>query len=98
MINNYLPAGIIYPFNFTGNYYILGYLLNEIGQKALVRRFKDLLKEGKSQGRGGLLKYFLTGCAARGLKPLPILRIFLPQKMTDLVLFFLQFLKIRTHF
>ena len=31
-------------------------------------------------GGGGCSNYFLTGCATRGLKPLPISKIFLPQK------------------
>ena len=31
--------------------------------------------------------YVLTVCAARGLKPDPFLRIFLPQKMADLMFF-----------
>ena len=35
-------------------------------------------------GIGGNSDYFLTGCAARGLKPLPISKDFSPSKMTDL--------------
>ena len=37
---------------------------------------------------GGYSNYFLTGCAARGLKPLPISKDFFPQKTADLKLFF----------
>ena len=33
----------------------------------------------KSRG-GGYSNYFLTGCAARGLKPLPIFKDFSPSK------------------
>ena len=39
----------------------------------------------------------LTGCAALGLKPLFIVRIFPPQRTVDLTAF-LKLVKIRTHF
>ena len=46
---------------------------------------------------GGYLNYFLRGCVARALKPLPISKDFLHQKMADLTVF-LKFLQIGTHF
>ena len=36
----------------------------------------------------GYSNYFLTGCGARGLKPLPISRDFSPQKTADVPFFF----------
>ena len=38
----------------------------------------------KPGGGGGYSNYFLMGCAARGMKPLPISKDFLPQKTPDL--------------
>ena len=48
-------------------------------------------------GPGGYSNYFSTGCAARGLKPLPISKDFSPSKIADLTVF-PKFSQIRTHF
>ena len=52
------------------------------GQECIVVR-AVYLSGGEGEGGmegGGYLNYYLTGCAAQGLKPLPYLRIFLLQK------------------
>ena len=49
------------------------------------------------KGIGGYPTYFLTGCAARGLKPLPISKDFSPKKIADLTVFS-KFSQIGTHF